>query len=67
MPGEHRNNAAEWVMVIVLAPVMWIARLLRLILRGRSAQHVEPAKSPKAKAAVKRSVMIEGLPPRTMN
>jgi hypothetical protein len=27
MPRLHRNNAAEWVMVIVLTPVVWIVRL----------------------------------------
>jgi hypothetical protein len=26
----HRNNAAEWAMVILLTPVAWAIRLLQL-------------------------------------
>ena len=26
MPNLHRNNAAEWVMVIAVMPFVWIAR-----------------------------------------
>jgi len=57
--GRHRNNAAEWVMVIAVMPFVWLARRLKK-LRGTSKE-VEPPKP------VRKPVMIEGLPPRTMN
>jgi hypothetical protein len=57
MSRLHRNNAAEWVMAIALFPVKWIVRVFAA---GRKKK--EEVKKPAA-----RSVMIEGLPPRTMN
>jgi hypothetical protein len=62
MPQLHRNNAAEWVMVIALSPFVWIARrLTRRGVRDRRASR-EPSGS-----AAGRRVLVEGLPPRTMN
>jgi hypothetical protein len=59
MPRLHRNNAAEWVMVIALTPFAWIARGWKKLRRPREkAAPVKPVRKP---------VMIEGLPPRTMN
>jgi len=55
MAKLHRNNAAEWMMAIVVWPIAWMLRLLR----GSSKRTAPPPKS--------RSAMIEGLPPRTMN
>jgi len=55
MPRLHRNNAAEWMMAIVVWPIAWTLRLLR----GSSKRAAPRAKS--------RSAMSEGLPPRTMN
>jgi hypothetical protein len=55
MPRLHRNNAAEWIMVILLWPIMSIMRLLR----GNNKDNPPLKKS--------RQAMIEGLPPRTMN
>jgi hypothetical protein len=57
MPQLHRNNAAEWVMLIALSPFIW---LRRLFIRSRSS--AGPVAPPARRAA-----MIEGLPPRTMN
>jgi hypothetical protein len=59
MPRLHRNNAAEWVMVIAVMPFLWLARSWKK-LRGtpKKVELVKPAR---------KSVMIEGLPPRTMN
>ncbi len=67
MPRLHRNNAAEWVMVIVLTPFAWIARRF-----SRSRASTEPSGSAagqraKSKKPIRSKVMIEGLPPRTMN
>ncbi len=59
MPGLHRNNAAEWVMVIALTPLAWIVRGLKKLRQPR--EKAEPAKP------VRKPVMIEGLPPRTMH
>jgi hypothetical protein len=59
MARLHRNNAAEWVMVAAVAPFVWIARGWKKIRSKR--EDVAPAK------AARKSVMIEGLPPRTMN
>jgi hypothetical protein len=56
MPRLHRNNAAERVMVAVLAPVAWIVR------RWRRPRRTPPAAVPKPRRPV-----IEGLPPRTLN
>ena len=67
MPRLHRNNAAEWVMAIALSPLRWIARLTK---KGRkNSARTEPSGSAAGPAVKKptRSVMIEGLPPRTMN
>lgn len=63
MSRLHRNNAAEWVMVIALRPMVWMMRLLRRDQRepGGSAAGSLPAKP------MSRPVRIEGLPPRTMN
>jgi len=68
MAKLHRNNAAEWMMVIVLTPLVWIARGWKKVSTRRASR--EPGGSaagvsPKAKP--RKSVMIEGLPPRTMN
>ncbi len=70
MANLHRNNAAEWVMVIVLAPFVWIARLWKR--RHISRASTEPSgsaagSSARAKRPQRSKVMIEGLPPRTMN
>jgi hypothetical protein len=56
MARLHRNNAAEWVMTVVLWPFAWIGQLLR---GSRQIESTPPKKS--------RPAMIEGLPPRTMN
>jgi hypothetical protein len=68
MSRLHRNNSAEWVMVIALTPFAWIARGWKKITDRRASR--EPGGfaagvSPKVKP--RKSVMIEGLPPRTMN
>ena len=55
----HRNNAAEWVMVIALTPIAWM-------IRGWKKMRGTPRKIETSKTERKR-VMIEGLPPRTMN
>jgi hypothetical protein len=55
MARLHRNNAAEWMMTIVVWPIAWMMRLLR----GNDKPTPPPKKS--------RQSMIEGLPPRTMN
>jgi hypothetical protein len=55
----HRNNAAEWVMVMVLTPFAWMIRGWKQW-RGMRVE-TAPAK------AARKPVMIEGLPPRTMN
>jgi hypothetical protein len=62
----HRNNAAEWVMVIVLMPFVWLARVWKKL---HANKKTEPGGSAggAVKKPVKRPVMIEGLPPRTMN
>jgi len=70
MPRLHRNNAAEWVMVIVLTPFAWMIRGWKKVPQTRAG--IEPGGSAagasgRPKNAVKRSVMIEGLPPRTLN
>ena len=59
MSRLHRNNAAEWMMVIVLTPFAWIANKF---LRSSSPKPVTKLKNPP-----RSKVMIEGLPPRTMN
>jgi hypothetical protein len=70
MPRLHRNNAAEWVMLIAIAPFAWIARLFAQGRRDRRASR-EPSGSAAGResksAPPPRKVMIEGLPPRTMN
>ena len=63
MANLHRNNAAEWVMVIVLMPFVWIARRWKNYKDSRAS--TEPSGSAAGKP--RRSVMIEGLPPRNMN
>jgi hypothetical protein len=68
MAKLHRNNAAEWVMVIALTPFVWTIRLLKRTFRSRASR--EPSGSaagPSPKDKPRRSVMIEGLPPRPMN
>jgi len=68
MPAEHKNNAAEWLIVIFLTPVRWIVRLSKMLLRsGKKGEPISAAAAKGAKAGPRRSVMIEGLPPRTMN
>jgi hypothetical protein len=59
----HRNNAAEWVMVIVLTPVAWAVRAWRWCFHSR--QKEEPVT--KRLTPPRRKPMIEGLPPRNMN
>jgi hypothetical protein len=69
MARLHRNNAAEWVMVVALMPVVWMMRLLRRAKREPSGFR-EPSGSaagPSPAKPVSRPVRIEGLPPRTMN
>jgi hypothetical protein len=61
MPRLHRNNAAEWVMVIVLTPVAWI------ISGWKKRRERRIAAAAKTKKPVRSKVLIEGLPPRTMN
>ncbi|HSV14248.1 MAG TPA: hypothetical protein VLI90_08310 [Tepidisphaeraceae bacterium] len=56
MPQLHRNNAAEWIMLIALSPFVWMRRLFS---RPRTSDPATPRPP--------RRVMIEGLPPRTMN
>jgi hypothetical protein len=70
MPRLHRNNGAEWVMVIVLTPFAWMVRAWNT-LRGKREKR-EPSgsaagSSRQSNKPRKRSTMIEGLPPRTMN
>ncbi len=70
MPRLHRNNAAEWLMVIVLTPFVGIARLVKKRRDFRAS--TEPSgsaagSSARAKKPQRSKVMIEGLPPRTMN
>jgi hypothetical protein len=66
MPRLHRNNAAEWVMIVALTPVAWVWRLF--VRSGR-----EPREAPESRERRKsinrpsRGVSIEGLPPRTLN
>jgi hypothetical protein len=60
MSRLHRNNAAEWVMVIALSPIAWMIRRWKKR-RDRRAIAVKSDKPVRSK------VMIEGLPPRTMN
>ncbi len=55
----HRNNAAEWVMVIALKPIAWMVR-------GWKRMRGTPKEIETSRPERKR-VMIEGLPPRTMN
>jgi hypothetical protein len=70
VPHLHRNNAAEWVMVVALTPVAWIVRGWK---KMRGNRKREPTGSAAGKSAGKTKkpsrskVMIEGLPPRTMN
>jgi hypothetical protein len=62
----HRNNAAEWLMVIVLTPISWITLGWQKIFKLRAS--TEPSGSAAGVANPPRKpVMIEGLPPRTMN
>lgn len=64
----HRNNAAEWVMLIALTPIAWTLRLMRKLRAPRaSTEPSGPTAGSHKSAKPKRSVMIEGLPPRTMN
>jgi hypothetical protein len=56
MARLHRNNAAEWMMAIIVWPIAMVMRLLR-----GNDKNIPP---PKKKS---RQSMIEGLPPRTMN
>jgi hypothetical protein len=56
----HRNNAAEWVMVIALMPV-------GLFVRGWKRVRGNRIKAETKEKPVRKPVMIEGLPPRTMN
>jgi hypothetical protein len=70
MPQLHRNNAAEWVMLIAIAPFVWIARLVAQGRRERRASREPSGSAAGSKlkpVAPARKVMIEGLPPRTMN
>ena len=62
MSRLHRNNAAEWVMVAALMPFAWIVRGWKKLRGSRPAENKLPVKKP-----VRSSVMIEGLPPRTLN
>jgi hypothetical protein len=59
MANLHRKNAAEWIMVWALAPLRGVFWLFR--------KKCPVAVPPPADKKTKRSVMIEGLPPRTMN
>jgi len=62
----HRNNAAEWVMVIALTPIAWLIHGWKNIFKTRAS--TEPSGSAAGVANPPRKpVMIEGLPPRTMN
>jgi hypothetical protein len=68
MARLHRNNAAEWIMLIAIAPVVWTMRLIRGPHRTRASR--EPSGSAAGASTPSkpsRPVMIEGLPPRTMN
>ncbi len=71
MPRLHRNNAAEWVMVIALTPIAWVVRLWKRVFRTRASREPSGSAAGNAKTVAKdktrRPVTIEGLPPRTMN
>jgi hypothetical protein len=66
MPRLHRNNAAEWVMVIALTPFAWLIRGWKRLVPRRASTELSGSAAGRAKPA-KKPVMIEGLPPRTMN
>ena len=57
MPRLHRNNAAEKIMVIALWPIAWVMRRMQ---KNRE-EIAKMKKTPRSR------VVIEGLPPRTMN
>jgi len=63
MPRLHRNNAAEWVIVVALTPVAWVWRLFNRKPREAS----DGRKRQKSNNRPSRGVSIEGLPPRTLN
>jgi hypothetical protein len=63
----HRNNAAEWVMVIVLTPFAWITKRLTRPRASTEPSGSAAGRRSKSKKPVRSKVMIEGLPPRTMN
>jgi hypothetical protein len=76
MPRLHRNNAAEWVMAIILSPLRGAMRLFKRDRRNRASREPsgstrlsspKSAAGPVAKKPPSRPVTIEGLPPRTMN
>ena len=75
MPRLHRNNAAEWAMVIALTPVAWVVRLWKRVVRtrasggtsGSAAGTLGREKKTKPAEKPRKPVTIEGLPPRTMN
>ena len=63
-PRLHRNNAAEWAMVIALTPVAWVVRLWGRMRHRRRRERAELAAE---RRRPRRSLRVEGLPPRTMN
>ena len=63
MPRLHRNNAAEWVIVVALTPVALVWRLFNRKPRDAS----EARERRKSSNRPSRGVSIEGLPPRTLN
>ena len=67
MPRLHRNNAAEWVMVVALVPIALIVRLWKKARGARASREPSGSAAGAGREKPRRSVMIEGLPPRTMN